>query len=77
MKRRSRQPSEAQLFHRERGFLMKGRIAALSSNLNQMYKSPFITNIEKEIIIEMYSRAELLLRYFDDNTVVLKARSSH
>jgi hypothetical protein len=69
-----RKPTQLQAFHRNRGFLMKGRIAALYANMAALVNSQMLTQDEKESIICAASIVAEIKHKFDVNTRVLKLK---
>ena len=64
-----------QIFHQERGFLMKGRIAALYANLKALGYSPFLTDKEKDELAIARVIISDVQKKFDINTTVLKMKT--
>jgi hypothetical protein len=69
-----RSPTQAQIFHRERGFQMKGRVAAIYSNIQVMLHSDYLTLKEKEDLACAQGIIGEIMTRFDTNTRILKLK---
>ena len=67
-------PSQLQVLHRRRGFIMKGRVKALYENMKAMGGSEYLTQKEKEDLLCARSVISEILSKFDLNTRILKMK---
>ena len=70
MKHKAR--SQKQIFHQERKFLMKGRIAAMRGALTSLTHSKYLTSIEHSFIKSALSYIESIYQDFDAQTEILE-----